>query len=730
MNIGDQLNWVQFASTPDPSGTSTYYPTAYDVSTAQAVMADFASRLAHVEQTLKVSNVGADNVLSQIELSPEAILISSSKIGIVGQVTFADWHRTISGQSTGAIDPSITQIIGGVIRTGQIQSMDGFSYMDLSATGTQPYIKCQSALSILANGNFTLGSGTSTISWDGTTLSVGGTLSAVTGSFGTVTVAPTGSISAGKSSFADVTHGGYWIDAGGTGGAGRIVVGSDTAHQLLWDGSVLSVGGSALLGSTAVSTVVSNAIGSLQAVNFNSTLSGVLSTGINNIVAATAAGTYQAKLNGTYATFQDANAVLGGAGPTTAGNKLALGIDASGIIAGYNAATTGAWTTTFLVDTTAGNLTIGNGSSAMVWNSSAGTFTLGSGATAGVVISNTGAATFAGTLAANSLVGGNLIVSTSGAISSGQTAYNTGTGFWMEYNAGTPRFSIGNATAGNSLTWDGTNLNLNGAALVSGTAASTLVSTANTANSNASSALTQLPGKLNNNAADVLSGNITFSSMGAFQVGTASYNGTTYSGTGIMFNQYGLVGVSGGTPEFVISSSGSATFSGTVSAATITGGTISGTTISGATMNSVTLNSATGSFTGGVYSTGIVSGGFVQACILGSSSTSGQSGVAGLTTASYGYGVWGESQNASSWGMVAYGDLGTGQALLVNGTTNFGGGGVNFGGDSHYWYFGGGVTTGAATATFASTNKPGSASSNQWITLKIDSTTVYIPVWT
>ena len=40
-------------------------------------------------------------------------------------------------------------------------------------------------------------------------------------------------------------------------------------------------------------------------------------------------------------------------------------------------------------------------------------------------------------------VSGGLNVSTSGNIHSGQTAYDTGTGYWLEYNGGTPRLSIG-----------------------------------------------------------------------------------------------------------------------------------------------------------------------------------------------------------------------------------------------------------------------------------------------
>lgn len=56
---------------------------------------------------------------------------------------------------------------------------------------------------------------------------------------------------------------------------------------------------------------------------------------------------------------------------------------------------------------------------------------------------------------------GSLVVSTSGSISSGQSAYNTGTGYWIEYNVGTPRLSIGNP-ATNYMTWDGADLTVKG----------------------------------------------------------------------------------------------------------------------------------------------------------------------------------------------------------------------------------------------------------------------------
>lgn len=82
------------------------------------------------------------------------------------------------------------------------------------------------------------------------------------------------------------------------------------------------------------------------------------------------------------------------------------------------------------------------------------------GTTNKVTFDNSGNATLL-----NLTVGGSLNISTSGNIKSGQTAYNTGTGWFMEYNSGTPRFSIGDTTTSNSLTWDGSTLRVNGTPL-------------------------------------------------------------------------------------------------------------------------------------------------------------------------------------------------------------------------------------------------------------------------
>ena len=54
-----------------------------------------------------------------------------------------------------------------------------------------------------------------------------------------------------------------------------------------------------------------------------------------------------------------------------------------------------------------------------------------------------------------------LDVGTSGNIKGGQTAYNTGTGFWLGYDTSAYKFSIGNGTS-QYLTFDGTNLSIGG----------------------------------------------------------------------------------------------------------------------------------------------------------------------------------------------------------------------------------------------------------------------------
>jgi|GEM_PF-2070312 len=65
----------------------------------------------------------------------------------------------------------------------------------------------------------------------------------------------------------------------------------------------------------------------------------------------------------------------------------------------------------------------------------------------------------AGAVAMNATLTAGGITLNGGTIKSGQTAFDTGTGFWLGDDAGTPKFSIGNS-AGDKLTWDGSNIGI------------------------------------------------------------------------------------------------------------------------------------------------------------------------------------------------------------------------------------------------------------------------------
>lgn len=65
------------------------------------------------------------------------------------------------------------------------------------------------------------------------------------------------------------------------------------------------------------------------------------------------------------------------------------------------------------------------------------------------------------TIGATTITGGSVTLDSAGNIRAGQTAYNTGTGFWLGVDGATPKFSLGDP-GGLRLTWDGTSLFING----------------------------------------------------------------------------------------------------------------------------------------------------------------------------------------------------------------------------------------------------------------------------
>lgn len=67
------------------------------------------------------------------------------------------------------------------------------------------------------------------------------------------------------------------------------------------------------------------------------------------------------------------------------------------------------------------------------------------------------------------ITAGTIVMPSGGLIRSGQTAFDTGTGFYLGNDVGTPRFSVGNASA-DKMTWDGTTLTIQGSLTISTTA--------------------------------------------------------------------------------------------------------------------------------------------------------------------------------------------------------------------------------------------------------------------
>jgi hypothetical protein len=93
-----------------------------------------------------------------------------------------------------------------------------------------------------------------------------------------------------------------------------------------------------------------------------------------------------------------------------------------------------------------------------------------------------------------------------------------------------------------------------------------------------------------------------------------------------------------------------------------------------------------------------------------------------------GYGIFGQN-NAGATAIYANGYYGTNNSTLVtNLYADFGKSLVGTGG-SNQLRFVSGTSTGTSLATFSGT-KPGGATTNVWITMQIDATTIYIPVWT
>ena len=324
--------------------------------------------------------------------------------------------------------------------------------------------------------------------------------------------------------------------------------------------------------------------------------------------------------------------------------------------------------------------------------------------------------------------------------------------------------------------------------------------------------------KLSKDANDVLNGTVSFGTSGAFKVGTATWNGTSGTGTGVLFTQNGIVGMNSGSPKFVLKVDGTATFGGNLTAATGTfagslsaaTGTFAGSLSAATGTFAGSLSAATGTFAGSlsaatgtfgsvtVGSTGSFSSGKTSwtstangywfdatgggRMVVGNSSsflkfdgtsmtfagdvvTTGHIVATGSNTSPYGdtvilgkptgngHGVVGIANTLSyaggyfvspSYAVYGQGIIGTNkyfESSVATGTapvqvasttlcTNLNADLLDGNHANAFLKADSALNTGAATANYVGTNKPGSNSSNLWLAVYINGSTYYIPVWT
>jgi hypothetical protein len=163
-----------------------------------------------------------------------------------------------------------------------------------------------------------------------------------------------------------------------------------------------------------------------------------------------------------------------------------------------------------------------------------------------------------------------------------------------------------------------------------------------------------------------------------------------------------------------------------------------------------------GTFTGSNNTSFSVLGFTVYGSVFGNTPSAGASGQVnagtfGLASSigpTYNIGAIGYAQNATSIGLYGYGNTYGGYMYSPGGTSLYISGTMQItsntlvsnlysqyaqtvvGTSANQLRFVSGTSTGSGVASFVSTNKPGGTTSNVWMTVQIDATTLYIPVWT
>jgi hypothetical protein len=324
---------------------------------------------------------------------------SIQTINLAAGIITADKTTTTMLNATFAYAGEIEVNTGGKIRSGQTAYNTGTGFYLGNDAGTP---------------KFSIGNASGhRMTWDGSVLAIrSGASNSILLDGSGIVMSSGGIIRAGQTAYDTGT--GFYL--GNDAGTPKFSVGNSAGTKLTWDGSNLLLSGGGF--------TIETSAGSSARIEFTS--SGILAYNSSDIL--------QAQINATTGFIEAGNGAvtLSRTGITiTAGGELRSGQTA------YDTGT-GFWMGLF---GGVPKISIGsNTGNKMTWDGT--TLSVVSGPSSSMTFDSSG-----------------IILSSGGIIRAGQTAYNTGTGFYLGNDSGTPKISVGNAS-GNKMTWDGTTLSL------------------------------------------------------------------------------------------------------------------------------------------------------------------------------------------------------------------------------------------------------------------------------
>ena len=405
--------------------------------TAGTITADrLTATTALLSQTLQVGDTAATRINIVAGATGAAGKIYSGNSGVYNNANtgfYLDGDGNFSLEDKLSFNGTTLTVAGTVNAsagnfTGYVTANSGMRFGKGVDGGTNDGIYIDANDYWYGNGNFSLGNGN--VTWNGTTLAVTGNLTASTGSFtGNVSIGASGSLYVGSPTTGDrsvFNTSGITIVKGSNSITADAATGTLTANSVNLTGAITATSGSiasaVTIGGTAASTVVSNA-----------------STGAAKpeVFRQIAAPSVSSPVGSIWYDTDDSNKtyVLVAGSPNV-------------------------WT---LTEIDKAGISLGS-----------------------VQNLNAQGQAQTGLIAGTTITGGGITLSAGGSIKGGQTAYNTGTGFFLGYESAAYRFSIGNGST-SGITWDGTTFTVGGNVVIGSTVASTVVSQA--ANAATSSAL-------------------------------------------------------------------------------------------------------------------------------------------------------------------------------------------------------------------------------------------------